>query len=73
MFSVTGGEGHVGPETARRLVEAGHRVRLLVSNPAEGELVDGPGREIVAGDRISSAPPHDGSLLIGPRSARSMG
>jgi uncharacterized protein YbjT (DUF2867 family) len=52
---VTGGEGYVGPETARRLVEAGQQVRLLVSNPAEGELVEGPGREIVVGDRRKPA------------------
>jgi len=53
-FFVTGGEGYVGPETARRFVEAGQRVRLLVPSPAEGELVDGPGREIVVGDRRRS-------------------
>jgi len=51
MIFVTGGEGYVGPGIARRLVEAGQRVRLLVPGPAEAELVEGPGREIIVGDR----------------------
>lgn len=51
MIFVTGGEGYVGPEIARRLVEAGQRVRLLVPGPAQAELVEGPGREVIVGDR----------------------
>jgi uncharacterized protein YbjT (DUF2867 family) len=51
MIFVTGGEGYVGPEIARGLVRAGQRVRLLVTSSAEAEHVEGPGREIIVGDR----------------------
>ena len=51
MIFVTGGGGYVGPEIARRLVEAGERVRLLVAGSAETTLAEGPGREIIVGDR----------------------
>lgn len=55
MIFVTGGAGYVGPEIARRLVEAGQRVRLLVASLAEAEQVEGLGREIVVGDRRKPA------------------
>lgn len=51
MILVTGGDGHVGPEIARCLVEAGQRVRLLVSSSEEAERVAGPGRAIIVADR----------------------
>ena len=48
---VTGGAGFVGRATARALVEAGHRVRI-VSRDAwpSGSLFDKLGVEVVTGD-----------------------
>ncbi len=55
MIYVTGGGGYVSPEIVRGLVAAGQRVRVLVANPEESKGVEGPGIEVVVGDRRQPA------------------
>lgn len=51
MIYVTGGGGYVSPIIVRGLVDAGQRVRVLVENAEEGKGIEGPGIEVVVGDR----------------------
>lgn len=55
MIYVTGGGGFVSREIVRGLVGAGQRVRVLVANPEEGKGIEGPGIEVVVGDRRQPA------------------
>lgn len=51
MIYVTGGGGFVSGEIVRGLVAAGQRVRVLAANADEGKGIEGPGIEVVVGDR----------------------
>jgi len=55
MIYVTGGGGFVSPEIVRGLVGAGQRVRVLVASPEERKAIEGPGIEVVVGDRRQPA------------------
>jgi uncharacterized protein YbjT (DUF2867 family) len=55
MIYVTGGGGFVSREIVRGLVDAGQRVRVLVANPEESKGIEGPGIEVVVGDRRQPA------------------
>ncbi len=55
MIYVTGGGGFVSPEIVRGLVAAGERVRVLVANQEESKAIEGPGIEVVVGDRRQPA------------------
>ncbi len=51
MIYVADGGGYIGRELVKRLVASGQRVRALVASPEEAGIVQGPGTEVVLGDR----------------------
>ncbi|MGP3969976.1 NAD(P)H-binding protein [Streptomyces sp. 6N223] len=68
---VTGATGTVGGEVARRLVAAGHPVRLLARRPErlrERPELAGPGTEVVTADLDADEPARLAAALAGARS-----
>ena len=55
MIYVTGGGGFVSREIVRGLVAAGQQARVLVANPEESKGIEGPGIDVVVGDRRQPA------------------
>lgn len=51
MIYVTGGGGFVSGEIVRGLTAAGQQVRVLAASAEEGKASEGPGIEVVVGDR----------------------
>jgi len=55
MILIVGVTGVLGRETARQLLEAGHKVRGLTRNPSNAEDLKALGSEIFQGDLIDKA------------------
>jgi uncharacterized protein YbjT (DUF2867 family) len=55
MILIVGVTGVLGRETARQLLEAGHKVRGLTRNPANASDLQALGAEIVQGDLIDKS------------------
>ena len=50
MFTVFGASGNTGSVVARRLLDAGKKVRLVVRDPSKVAALRSRGAEVVTGD-----------------------